>query len=96
MKEKAAEEIKLTFPKAKLLQAFSFLMGDDFNFFVASNIAIDLYDIKIQKQKAKLVKNISIGFNDPQYFYEPLSNILVVADQKGNCHPFYLNLFKQK
>ena len=49
LKEKAAEEIKLTFPKAKLIQAFSFMLGDDFNFFVASNIAIDLYDIKIAK-----------------------------------------------
>lgn len=49
LKEKSAEEIKLTFPKAKNILAFSFLFGDDFNFFVATNISIDMYDIKISK-----------------------------------------------
>jgi hypothetical protein len=45
LREKAAEEIKLTFSKAKSINAFSFLFGDDFNFFVATNLGIDLYKI---------------------------------------------------
>lgn len=43
-----------------MIRAFSFVLGDDFNFFVASNLNIDLYEIKFDKVKAKLVKNISI------------------------------------
>ena len=39
LKERAAEEIKLTFQKAKMIHAFSFVFGDDFNFFIATNIA---------------------------------------------------------
>jgi hypothetical protein len=65
LKERAAEEIKLTFPKAKSILAFSFMFGDDFNFFVSSNIAVDLYEIKLDKQKAKLIKNISLSLTDP-------------------------------
>ena len=65
LKEKAAEEIKLTFSKAKLIYAFSFLFGDDFNFFIATNISIDLYKIKLNKQKAKLVKNMALQVNEP-------------------------------
>ena len=60
LKERAAEEIKLTFSKAKMIYAFSFLFGDDFNFFIATNIAIDLYKVKVDKQKAKIVKNIAL------------------------------------
>ena len=96
MKEKAAEEVKLTFPKAKQIAAFSFCFGDDFNFCVVSNIAIDLYDVKLDKQKAKLVKNISLSVSDPYIFYEPLANIVVTCDQKGLCYPYFLNLYKQK
>jgi hypothetical protein len=58
LKERAAEEIKLTFAKAKMIHAFSFLFGDDFNYFVATNLSIDLYKIKGLKQKAKIVKSI--------------------------------------
>jgi hypothetical protein len=58
LKEKVAEEIKLTFQKAKAILAFSFLFGDDFNFFIATNISIDLYKIKLDKKESKLVKNI--------------------------------------
>jgi hypothetical protein len=49
LKERAAEEIKLTFSKAKMIHAFSFLFGEDFNFFIATNISIDLYKIKLKK-----------------------------------------------
>jgi hypothetical protein len=77
LKEKSAEEVKLTFPKAKQIHAFSFLFGEDFNFFVASNIAIDLYDIKIAKQKAKLVKNITFNVSDGIIYYEPLMNFVL-------------------
>lgn len=37
LKEKQAEEVKLTFQKAKKILGFSFVFGDDFNFFVATN-----------------------------------------------------------
>jgi len=60
LKERSAEEIKLTFQKAKSIMAFSFLFGDDFNFFIATNLSIDLYKIKLEKKESKLVKNIVI------------------------------------
>ena len=31
LKEKQAEEVKLTFPKSKKILGFSFVFGDDFN-----------------------------------------------------------------
>ena len=65
LKEKAAEEIKLTFQKAKMIHAFSFLFGDDFNYFVANNMSIELYKIKSDKQKAKVVRSISLQVNEP-------------------------------
>lgn len=58
LQEFAAEEIKLTFSKAKMIHAFSFAFGDDFNFFIATDISIDLYKVKTQKYKAQLIKNI--------------------------------------
>lgn len=64
LKEKQAEEVKMGFQKAKQILAFSFLFGEEFNFFVATNIGIDLYDIKISKQKTKLIKNITISGNN--------------------------------
>jgi len=40
------------------------LLGDDFNYFVVTNLSIDLYKIKGVKQKAKLVKSLQLsGFN---------------------------------
>lgn len=48
-----------------MIKAFSFLFGDDYNFFVATNISIDLYKVKIDQLKAKLVKNIVISMNEP-------------------------------
>lgn len=44
-----------------MIHAFSFLFGDDYNFFVATNISIDLYKVKIDSLKAKLVKNMVIS-----------------------------------
>lgn len=82
------------FPKAKMIRAFSFVFGDDFNFFVASNLTIDLYDIKFDKVKAKLVKNISIL--SEHIFFDPLSNTIVSCDDYGKCSPIFLNLYKQK
>jgi hypothetical protein len=98
LKEKVAEEIKLTFQKAKTILAFSFLFGDDFNFFIATNISIDLYKIKLDKKESKLVKNIILQVSDPlmQVHYEPLANLVVITDSKGLCSPFFLNLYKQK
>lgn len=65
LKENQAEEVKLTFAKARMIHAFSFLFGDDYNFFVATNISIDLYKVKMESLKAKLIKNISISVSDP-------------------------------
>jgi len=47
LKEKTAEEVKIAYPKAKNILAFSFLVGEDFNFFVATNLSIDLYEVKL-------------------------------------------------
>lgn len=44
LNESAAEEVKLTFSKAKVIHAFSFVAGsDDFNFVIVTNLSIDLY-----------------------------------------------------
>ena len=66
-----------------MIHSFSFLFGDDYNYFVATNISIDLYRIKIDALKAKLVKNIVINIADPVFYYEPTASIVVVADNKG-------------
>ena len=99
LKEKQAEEVKLTFPKAKKILGFSFVFGDDFNFFVATNTSIDLYDISLSKQKAKVIKNIT--FNVPEgnceLFYDSLANIVLICDtQKGSVQPYFLNLYKNR
>jgi len=58
LKEKTAEEMKLTFQKARAILAFSFVFGDDFNFFIATNVSIDLYKVKTDKKESKVIKNI--------------------------------------
>ncbi len=65
LRENAAEEIKLTFQKAKMIHAFSFTYGDNFNFFVVTDISIDLYKVKADTLRAKLVRNIAISHKDP-------------------------------
>ena len=45
LREKQAEEVKLNFTKSKKILGFSFVFGEDFNFFVATNTQIDLYDV---------------------------------------------------
>ena len=82
LKEKQAEEVKLTFPKAKKVLGFSFVFGEDFNFFVVTNIQIDLYDISITKQRAKVIKSISfqVADNHAELFYDSLANIVVICD----------------
>lgn len=50
--------MKLTFQKARAILAFSFVFGDDFNFFIATNISIDLYKVKTDKKESKVIKNI--------------------------------------
>ncbi len=59
LKEKQAEEVKMNFQKAKKILGFSFVFGEDFNLFVATNTQIDLYDVSISKQRAKLIKSIT-------------------------------------
>mmetsp|Transcript_12351 Transcript_12351/g.8993 ORF Transcript_12351/g.8993 Transcript_12351/m.8993 type:complete len:207 (-) Transcript_12351:582-1202(-) len=102
LKEKSAEEVKLSYSKSKYLLGFSFACGDDFNFFVVSNSAIDLYEVKLQsgfKQRTKVVKNISINMGtnaDLMLFMEPLANFVVIVDYKGYVAPFFLNQYKVK
>lgn len=78
--------------------AFSFLFADDFNFFIATNLTIDMYKIKMDKKESKLMKSIALNISDPlmQVYYEPMANLVVVTDSKGQCSPFFLNLYKQK
>lgn len=99
MKEKQAEEVKLTFPKAKKILGFSFLFCDDFNFFVVTNTQIDLYDISLSKQRAKVIKSLSFSVADgyAELFYDSLAAVLLICDtQKGIVHPFFLNLYKSR
>jgi hypothetical protein len=49
----------MNFQKAKKILGFSFVFGEDFNLFVATNTQIDLYDVSISKQRAKLIKSIT-------------------------------------
>ena len=85
LREDTAEEIKLTFSKAKMIHAISFCAGEDFNFFVASNSSLDLYHVKPAKLKAKLVKNIllSVSPGDLQFYFEPVTCVLVSTDARG-------------
>lgn len=98
LKERTAEEMKLTFQKARAIMAFSFVFADDFNFFLATNISIDLYKIKVDKKESKVVKNIVLQMQDPlmQVYYEPMANTMIFADSKGQCQPYFLNLYKTK
>ena len=31
-----------------------------------------------------------------QIYFDPMANVVVVADNKGSCQPIFLNLYKQK
>jgi len=75
------------------------VFGDDFNFFVATNTQIDLYDISLSKQRAKVIKSIgfSVAENHAELYYDSLANVVLICDtQKGMVHPFYLNLYKSR
>jgi hypothetical protein len=52
--------MRVNFNKSVKILAFSFALGDDFNFFVCTNNQITLYDIKLTNQKAKAVKTITV------------------------------------
>lgn len=99
LKEKQAEEVKLNFSKAKSILGFSFVFGDDFNFFVVTNSQIDLYEILLSKQRAKLVKSITFSAPDShsELYYDPLANVVCICDtQKGQVQPFFLNMYKSR
>ena len=49
LKQKQAEEVRFQFPKATSIQAMSFVIADDFNFVLATNNLITLYDVKLNK-----------------------------------------------
>jgi hypothetical protein len=85
LKQDSAEEIKLTFSKAKMIHAMSFLTGEDFNFMVATNVSIDLYNVKTDKMKAKLIKNIQLNnlVGEPQFYFEPITCVTVSVDARG-------------
>ena len=76
----------------------SFVIADDFNFVLATNNLITLYDVKLNKQKAKTVKQIPVAnMSEPvRVFFEPPACTLVAIDSKGQCQPYFLNLFKTK
>ena len=86
MSDQAAEEGKLTFSKAKIIHAFSFATGsEDFNFFVVTNLSIDLYKVDVSNQRARIVKNIPLELPnnlDPVILVEPVSCSLVAVDTK--------------
>ena len=98
LSDAAAEEVKLTFSKAKIIHGFSFTAGnDDFNFFIVTNLSIDLYRVDIANQKAKIIKNIALdglpSGVEPHILIEPLSGAVLAIDPKsGNCYPYFLNM----
>ena len=65
----------------------SFVFGDDFNFVLATNNLITLYDVKLNKQKAKTIKQLPISnLSEPvRIFFEPLANTMAAVDSKGMC-----------
>jgi hypothetical protein len=85
LKDETAEQVKLTFSKAKKIHSFSFLTGDKFNFCVTTNVSIDLYKVKPHKQSAKLEHSISVSIKNPLFFMDVVANTIVVCDNKGNC-----------
>jgi hypothetical protein len=97
--DSAAEEVKLTFSKAKIIHTFSFATGnDDFNFFIVNNLSIDLYKVDVEQQKAKIVKNIPLDLNvgvEPYILMEPLTCTVVAVDPRtNNCWPFFLHMHR--
>jgi len=99
LKEKQAEEVKLTFPKAKKILGFSFVFGDDFNFFVVTNTQIDLYDVSLSKQRAKTIKTIwfTVAEGYAELYYDSLANTVAICDtQKGTVTPYFLNLYRSR
>jgi len=57
LKSNQAEEVKFQFYKSQKILGFSFVFGDDFNFVVVTNNQIQLYLVKVNKAKAKLIKS---------------------------------------
>lgn len=97
----AAEEVKLTFSKAKVIHGFTFCAGsDDFNFFVVTNLSIDIYRVDIAGMKARIVKNIAFELpsscTEPQIYIEPLTSTVIAIDPKTTTvYPFFLHLQEQ-
>lgn len=92
LNESAAEEVKLTFSKAKVIHAFSFVAGsDDFNFVIVTNLSIDLYRADINAQRARIVKNIPLDLTlpqgvEPHILLDPItSSVLAVDPKSGTC-----------
>jgi len=98
MAEAAAEEIKLTFPKTKAVQAFSFTgASDDFNFMVATSLSIDLYRVDVNEQRARILKNFPMELptscTEPHVTLEPVHGVVVATDPKtGVCYPFFVHM----
>ena len=78
---------------------FSFVFGEDFNFFVTTNTQIDLYDVSLSKQRAKVIKSIAftVAENHSELFYDSLANVILICDtQKGLVYPYFLNIYKSR
>ena len=100
LSDTSAEEVKLTFSKAKIIHGFSFSTGsDDFNFFIVTNLSIDLYLVDIVSQRARIVKNIPLELPnqvEPHVLIEPLTGTVMAIDPKtGNCQPYFIHLHNQ-
>ena len=100
MSDQAAEEVKLTFSKAKIIHSFSFATGsEDFNFFVVTNLSIDLYKVDVSNQRARIVKNIPLELPnnlDPVILVEPVSCTLVAIDTKTcQCYPYFMHMHRE-
>ena len=87
VKQKLAEEVQFQFPKATSVQSMSFVIADEFNFVLATNNLITLYDVKLNKQKVKMIKQIPIAnlVEPVRIYFEPLACTMVAIDAKGQC-----------
>ena len=100
LSDQAAEEVKLTFSKAKVIHAFSFATGsEEFNFYVVTNLSIDLYKVDVNTQRARIVKNIPLELPnnlDPVILVDPISCSLVAVDTKtAQCYPYFMHLHRE-
>lgn len=60
IKKGECDEVQFNYSKAQKIWLHSFCFGDDFNFMVATNNMITLYDVNLAAHTPKVVRKIPI------------------------------------